>query len=105
MTTIEPTVPPAVRLAARRAFIRTTAQAYATSLATGLPPAAVIAAVLQDSTGWLIAGLTVALALVSPLAAGLVSYLQWIAKGVPDDYVPAAVNTVFRTRREARNER
>jgi len=83
-------IPDAVRLAAHRAFVRTTCQAYAATLSAGLPSATAIVALIQDQSAWLLAGITVMLALVSPLAAGGTAYLQWIAKGLPDDYLPAA---------------
>lgn len=96
------TVPAETRLAARRAFIRTTAQAYAATLSGGLPSAAVIVAVLQDQTGWLLAAITVGLALITPFLAGGAAYLNWLAKGIPDAYENATVAAVFKTRREAR---
>ena len=85
-------IPPAVELAAKRGFLRTTAQAYAATLTTALPSATVIVATLQDPTAWLLAGITVGLALVSPIAAGAASYLSITAKGLPDDYLPAALD-------------
>lgn len=85
-------IPENVRLAAKRAFVRTTYQAYAATLSAGLPSATAIVALIQNPTGWLLAGITVALAVVSPLAAGAAAYLQWTAKGLPDDYLPAAVD-------------
>lgn len=87
----DPVVPPSVRLAAKRGFIRTTYQAYAATLGTGLPSAATILALIQDPTGWLLAGITVGLAVVTPPLAGLASFLSITAKGLPDDYVPQAV--------------
>jgi len=83
-------IPAAVKLAAKRGFIRTTAQAYAATLTTGVPSATAILALIQNPTGWLLAGITVALALVSPPIAGLASYLSITAKGVPDEYQAAA---------------
>lgn len=85
-------VPPAVKLAAKRGFIRTTFQSYAATLSTGIPSATAIVALVQDSTGWLLAGITVGLALVTPPLAGLASFLSITAKGLPDDYVPQAIN-------------
>lgn len=87
----DPTIPAATKLAAKRGFIRTTAQAYAATLTTGIPSATAIVALVQDPTGWLLAGITVALALASPPLAGVASYLSITAKGIPDDYVPLAV--------------
>ena len=71
----------------KRSFLRTTAQAYAATLTTGIPSATAIVALIQDSTGWLLAGVTLGLALVSPPVAGLASYLSIISKGVPEDYL------------------
>lgn len=82
-------VPAAVKLAAKRGFIRTTFQSYAATLTAGLPSAAAIVALVQDPTGWALAGVTVALALVSPPAAGLASYLSITAKGLPEEYAAA----------------
>lgn len=83
-------VSPELRIAAKRGFIRTTAQSYASTLGAGLPAAAVIVALIQDPTGWLLAGITLALALASPPLGGLASYLNIISKGLPDSYVVAA---------------
>ncbi|MGA6128845.1 MULTISPECIES: hypothetical protein [unclassified Microbacterium] len=85
-------VPTSTKLAAKRGFVRTTAQAYAATLSAGLPSAAVIVAVIQDPTGWLLAGITIALTLASPPAAGLASYLSIVSNGVPGEYVEAALN-------------
>ena len=80
-------VPAAIVTAAKRGFIRTTAQAYAATLTTGVPSATAIVALVQDSTGWLLAGVTLGLAVLSPPIAGLASYLSIISKGVPEDYL------------------
>lgn len=79
-------IPAALNLAAKRAFIRTTYQAYAATLTTGIPSAAAIVALIQDPTGWLLAGVTLALAVVSPPLAGLASFASIISKGLPADY-------------------
>ena len=86
-----PTVIPAnVALAAKRGFVRTTSQAYATSLSAGLPGAAAIISFVQDTSPgkWLAVWITLGLALVSPLAAGLASYLSITSKGIPEAYLP-----------------
>ena len=80
-------VPTATVIAAKRGFIRTTAQAYAATLTTGIPSATAIVALIQDPTGWLLAGVTLGLALVSPPVAGLASYLSILSNGVPGDYL------------------
>ena len=89
--TIDQPIPAAVRLAAKRGFIRTTAQAYAATLTTGLPSATLIVSLIQDPTGWLLAGITVALALIAPLAAGVASYLSILSNGIPQDYATAVL--------------
>lgn len=83
-------IPAAEKLAAKRAFIRTTYQAYAATLSTGLPSAAAIVTLIQDSTGWLLAGITVGLALVSPLVAGAAAYAQ-NRGGLPQEYRDATL--------------
>lgn len=83
-------IPEAVKIAAKRGFVRTTFQSYAATLTAGVPSAAAIVALIQDPTGWLLAGITVGLAVVAPPAAGLASYLQITAKGLPEEYVAAA---------------
>ncbi|GAB2457443.1 hypothetical protein [Xylanimonas ulmi] len=85
-------VPDDVVLAAKRGFLRTTFQAYAATLTTGLPGAAAIVAFVQDDSPgkWIAAGITIALALLSPPAAGLASYLSITSKGIPEDYLPPA---------------
>jgi len=79
-------VPEHVVLAAKRGFVRTTAQAYAATLSTGLPSAAAIVSFVQDPTGWALAGVTVGLAVVTPLLAGLASYLSITSNGIPAEY-------------------
>lgn len=88
----EKLIPADVMLAAKRAFVRTTAQAYAATLATGIPSAAAIVQLVQDPTGWLLAGVTLGLAVVTPPLAGLASYLTMLSKGIPDDYQPTLAN-------------
>lgn len=81
----DPTVPPAVVKAAKRGFIRTTAQAYAATLATGVS-ASVIIGLMTGTVDVLVTAVTFGAALVSPLLAGLVSYLNILSKGIPEDY-------------------
>lgn len=85
----EPTIPPATVLAARRAFLRTTAQAYAATIPAGGISAAAILATIQNPDPVAL-GVTIAAAILSPPLAGLASALQWVAKGIPEDYAPAA---------------
>lgn len=98
MSTTNPElVPQHVKLAAKRGFIRTTYQAYAATLTTGIPSATAILTLVQDSTGWLLAGITAGLAVVTPPLAGLAAYMSITAKGLPEDYVPAAIDQqIFR---------
>lgn len=84
-------VPAAVQLAAKRGFVRTTTQAYTATLAAGLPSATAIVALIQDPTGWLLAGITVGLAVLSPPVAGLVSYLSITSDGIPKAYADATL--------------
>jgi hypothetical protein len=86
----EPIVPGAVKLAAKRGFIRTTAQAYAASLPTALSAATVLA-VVSGQVELVPTLITVGVGAVSPFLAGAASYLSIIARGLPEDYVPAAV--------------
>lgn len=92
MSHTEPTVPAAVLRAAKRGFIRTTAQAYATSLGGGITVTAILA-IVTGQVDLLTAGVTAAVAVVSPPLAGLASYLSIIAKGVPEDYTAAGVSS------------
>lgn len=85
--THEKVVPEATVLAAKRGFIRTTAQAYAATIPAGGVSAATIASVIENPNPVLIAA-TVIAALVSPLLAGLASYLDITARGIPADYQP-----------------
>jgi len=84
-------IPTAVKLAAKRGFVRTTTQAYAATLTAGLPSATAIVALIQDPTGWLLAGITVGLAVLSPPVAGLVSYLSITSDGIPKAYTDATL--------------
>ena len=78
-------IPEHVRLAARRGFIRTTAQGYAATLTGGIAASGILA-VVNGEVDYVTVGVTIGVALVSPLAAGLASYLSIISKGIPDEY-------------------
>lgn len=78
-------VPPNVIVAAKRGFVRTTAQAYATALAGGVSSAALLSWV-QEGANVPALVITGVVAVVSPLLAGLGSYLSILAKGIPEDY-------------------
>lgn len=88
MTDIESTIPAPVQKAAKRGFIRTTAQAYAATLTTGISATIVVGLVTGDVDP-LVTGVTLGVALVSPLLAGAASYLSILSKGIPEDYVTA----------------
>lgn len=88
-------VPASVKLAAKRGFIRTTAQAYAATLTTGVS-ATVILGVATGEIELIPTLITLGVAVASPVLAGAASYLSIISKGLPEDYVPAAVDQQFR---------
>ena len=81
MTPTDPLIPTAVERAARRGFIRTTYQA----LATSIPTAGITGAALSSADPVVIAW-SLGAAVLSSVAAGVVSYLSMIAKGIPEDY-------------------
>lgn len=78
-------------MAARRGFIRTTAQAYAAALASGVSVSTILAFIHSESAV-IDSAVIFSVAVVSPLIAGLASYLDIIAKGVPADYVDGAAS-------------
>lgn len=78
-------IPDQTRLAAKRGFIRSTAQAYATAIAGGISTTALLALVAGE-VPLLATIITWAVAAVSPLGAGLASYLDILSKGIPEDY-------------------
>lgn len=86
MSHTDPTIPLTVIKAAKRGFIRTTAQAYAATLSGGIATTGVLALVTGE-VDLLTAGVTLGVAVVSPLFAGAASYLSIVAKGVPADYL------------------
>ena len=78
-------IPKDTKTAAKRGFIRTTAQGYAATLSGGIAASAIIS-IIQGEVDLLIVGVTAGVALVSPLVAGLASYADITAKGIPEDY-------------------
>lgn len=82
MTTL---IPADTQRAAKRGFIRTTAQGYAATLSGGVTVTAILA-IATGEVDLLTAGVTLGVALVSPLLAGLASYLSITSKGIPEDY-------------------
>ena len=84
-------VPASVKLAAKRGFIRTTFQALAATLTTGVS-ATVVLGVVSGEVEVIPTAVTLAVALVSPFIAGAASYLSITANGIPNDYIPAAVD-------------
>lgn len=79
----EKVIPADVVLAAKRGFVRTTAQTYAATIPTGGVSAALLAQAAADPAAFALAA---AATLVSPLLAGLASYLSIIGSGVPTEY-------------------
>ena len=80
-------IPPDVHLAAKRGFVRTTAQSFAASIPTGGVAVGTVLGVMQNPDPWVI-GATAIATLVSPLLAGLASYLSIIGAGIPQAYQP-----------------
>jgi len=76
-------IPANTQLAAKRGFIRTTSQA----LATTIPTAGVTGAALSGMD-WRAVAWAIAAAVLSSLAAGAVSGLSILSKGIPEDYAP-----------------
>lgn len=89
----EAVIPPAAKLAAKRAFWRTTAQGYATSITGSLIVSAV--SLITNQEDWLMVVVAIITAIVTPPAAGLAAYNQWLAKGIPDEYEEAAIERRF----------
>lgn len=80
-------IPADAKLAAKRGFLRTTYQAYAGALAGGITASGIISAI-QGEVDPLVVGVTLGVALVSPLISGAASYFDIAAKGIPGDYEP-----------------
>lgn len=83
----EKTVPADLLIAAKRGFIRTTAQSYATSLSGGISASAILA-FMESTASWEAFAITWIVAALSPLLAGLGSYLSIIGEGIPSEYQP-----------------
>jgi hypothetical protein len=86
MSFLTKVVSPALHEAAVRAGVRSGAQALAAGFVL---PAGLTMAFTQEWVVALLIGL--ALALVSAVVTGIQSYASFIAKGIPDAYVTAAV--------------
>ena len=80
-------IPADTTLAAKRGFIRTTAQGYAATLSGGIAVTGILA-IVDGEIDLLTAGVTLGVALVSPLVAGLASYMDITANGIPGEYQP-----------------
>lgn len=78
-------IPLNTKKAAKRGFVRTTAQGYAATLSGGVTVTAILA-IATGEVDLLTAGVTLGVALVSPLLAGVASYLSITSKGIPEDY-------------------
>lgn len=87
-------IPADTKLAAKRGFVRTTAQGYAATLSGGIATSAVLS-IVQGEIDLLTVGVTLGVALVSPLLAGLASYLSITSKGVPEEYQEATAATPY----------
>jgi len=86
-------VPPAVKVAAKRGFIRTASQSIATALAGGVTVAIVTDAVGKAQAGdWVTLAVAAGVAVVTPIINGAQSYFSIIAKGLPEEYIPAALD-------------
>lgn len=83
-------IPAEVKLAAKRGFVRTTAQATSTALATGIS-ATTILAIVAGEQALVPVIITFAVTAASPFLAGAASYFSIISKGMPAEYVDAAV--------------
>lgn len=88
-----PIIPEPVKLAAKRAFVRTTYQAYAATLSAGIAATAIIG-VVRGEVDLLETAVTAGVAVLAPPVAGLAAYLSVSSKGIPDDYLPAALDKV-----------
>lgn len=86
----EKSIPPNILLAAKRAFIRTTSQAYATAIAGGISTTAILS-LMAGEASWVEYIITWVVALLSPLLAGLASYLNMISDGIPEAYTGKVV--------------
>lgn len=82
-----PIIPASVKLAAKRGFVRTAAQ----SLATGFAVPGALTLVLTGD-GLLALGAGLAGLVFSAAVNGAQSALSIISNGIPDDYVPAAID-------------
>lgn len=78
-------IPLNTKRAAKRGFIRSTAQGYAATLSGGITVTAILA-IVSGEIDLLTAGVTLGVALLSPLLAGLASYFSITSKGIPEDY-------------------
>lgn len=78
-------IPADVHTAAKRGFVRTTAQAFAASIPTAGVSAGSLIALVQDPDPVVLICTAVA-AVVSPLLAGVASYLSIIGAGIPTAY-------------------
>lgn len=87
-------IPKELRLAAKRGLVRTSFQAYAATLTASVPSAATLLGIIGDRSQWALALTTLAIAVVSPILAGLASYLSIISNGLPQEYRDATVEEI-----------
>lgn len=86
-----PIIPAGVKLAAKRAFVRTTYQAYAATLSAGIAATAIIG-IIRGEVDLVETAVYAGVAVLSPPVAGLAAYLSVSSKGIPEDYIPAAID-------------
>lgn len=93
---VEEIIPADVKLAAKRGFIRTTTQAYATAFSGGISTSVIIGMIngTQEVIPFVV---TWVVAIISPVLAGVVSYLSIMSNGVPDAYQPTIELTMSST--------
>lgn len=89
-------IPPAVKIAAKRAYFRTMLQGYEGWLAAGISVSLVLSLV-RGEVDWVEVGATTTVGLIAPQIAGLRAWMNFTRKGIPGDYVDAAVDQRFQS--------
>lgn len=82
----EHVIPDRLHLVAQRAALRTITAGYAAAIPTGVTAGSVLA--VLDSLDTRTAVVTAAVAVLTPLGAGLRAYLRMLAGGIPAEYTP-----------------
>ncbi len=96
----EKLIPTNVQFAAKRGFIRTSAQSLAATLTTGIS-ATVVLGVVNGEVEVIPTIITLGVALLSPFIAGAASYFSIISNGLPEAYIPAALDKAADAENEA----